>query len=139
MITDIFKELEQLSLGPADYIVLGSGILAALEIRPTQDIDLLITRDAFERLCSLGWKYEEKTFDDGMARDFVMDGDVEACSEDWDGKGVGDYRKQPGMITTIRGIDFGSLEQLRAIKALWGRAKDRRDVELIDGYLKSRS
>ena len=37
----------------------------------------------------------------------------------------------------VEGIPFISLEQLKIFKEVYGREKDRKDVELIDKYLKS--
>lgn len=43
-------KLNDLGLTPADAVVIGSGILGALGIRESNDIDLIVTEAAFARL-----------------------------------------------------------------------------------------
>lgn len=52
---DIFYEVEKLNLRKNEFVVLGSGILAALGIRNADDIDLLIQPELFEKLKKEGW------------------------------------------------------------------------------------
>ena len=48
--TDFIKAVKDLELKPEDYIVIGSGILVALGIREADDIDIVVSKDAFDKL-----------------------------------------------------------------------------------------
>jgi hypothetical protein len=47
---DIFREVKALDLPFGEYVVFGSGPLAAHGIRPTSDVDLFVTTMLYEKL-----------------------------------------------------------------------------------------
>jgi len=51
---DIFKKLKELNLPEGKYVVIGSGLLAALGLREANDLDLLVSADLLAGLIKSG-------------------------------------------------------------------------------------
>jgi hypothetical protein len=127
--TDIIKrQLAALQLSPGEAIVVGSGILEVLGIRESQDLDLMISEPVFWRIANTELLsvilYPDGT--NGLNLDAVE------LMYSWLGRTVEDITPH---VIEIDGVQFLSLTGLRAMKLEHGRAKDLRDVELIDQYL----
>lgn len=134
---NIFEEIERLELPKDEFVVLGSGILAALDIRESNDIDILATAELFAKLrAEGGWKYEVVEIN-GTPREKLTGGLAEVFKDfRWQG---GSMSPEEGIAQAVKisGINFLPLLRLREIKTQMGREKDVRDVALIDQYLAS--
>lgn len=135
---DIFTKLKQLPLQPHEFIVTGSGILAALNIRPANDIDLLVTTEAFAELKDQGWKFEVVTAA-GIPREKVSHDLFEAFHDFKVSGFTQDIRIGHFKPTVINGINFLPLAVVREIKLQMNRDKDRHDLTLIETYLDTTS
>lgn len=131
------KRLREMGLCADDSVVIGSGILDALHIRQSGDLDLVVTEAAFERLAQTGQyikteKYGRKTLAASDCDIFTY-WDVVAGQK-------GTFDDLCGRSTIVDGVRFISLEFLLAIKREWAtddppRQKDIDDVDLIEQYL----
>lgn len=131
---DIFAKLRELNLPREEYVVIGSGILGALSIRNTGDLDLLVSPALFEQLRERGWKQEMVTYD-GRPREKLESGDTEVFKDFWYGGNTVDTAHMIAGATIIENFPFLPLEKLREIKVAFNREKDHRDIALIDRYL----
>lgn len=123
---NIKKEINSLNLPPNSYMVVGSGIFGALGIRESDDIDLIVSSEAFQQLISLGWKQElENT-------GIILKHDPYDVGRYWQGKEVETWLPR---ATIIDGVPYLSLSDLRVWKSDRARPKDLVDVQLIDEYL----
>jgi len=127
-------KVKALDLPLDQIIVIGSGILDQLGIRPASDIDLAASSDLMKKLSeeSDDWSkkfgYNQRFYfvkDDGSAE--VWDG------WDFDGQAVS-YDDLLDYAVKYDGVRFVDLEFLRKWKSWRGREKDVRDVELIDEW-----
>ena len=127
-------KVKALDLPLDQIIVIGSGILDQLGIRPASDIDLAASYDLMKKLSeeSSDWSkkfgYNQRFYfvkDDGSAE--VWDG------WDFDGQAVS-YDDLLDYAVKYDGVRFVDLEFLRKWKSWRGREKDVRDVELIDEW-----
>ena len=127
-------KVKALNLPLDQIIVIGSGILDQLGIRPASDIDLAASSDLMKKLSeeSGDWikkfGYNQRFYfvkDDGSAE--VWDG------WDFDGQAVS-YDNLLDYAVEYDGVRFVDLEFLRKWKSWRGREKDVRDVELIDEW-----
>jgi len=124
-----FKEkLATLQLPESSYIVVGSGILSALGIRESGDIDLVVSEEVFRSFGEQGW---EQGFwgDDPVFRKDIFD----ACNV-WYGETVEDLLAKAQIVD---GVPYLSLDDVYEWKKQKGREKDLRDLALIDEYRKS--
>ena len=133
---ELFIEIQNLHLPEGEYVVLGSGILCALGIRDSKDVDLLVNRQTFDHLRETGWGDYSIVDLDGRKREKLVRGMSETFADMW----VGDreYRLEELLKDAqyIREVPFVNLKILREMKNGWGRPKDYLDIDLIDTYLK---
>jgi len=127
---NIVDEVQKLGLPADSYIVVGSGILAALNIRDSNDIDMIVSSEIFEMLQKQGWE-EGEWVDQKVLKKGLFD-----VGKIWSGKSVDELLR---TSTVINGIPFLTLSDLREWKQEHARPKDLQDVVLIDRYLKSKS
>lgn len=71
------QKIAELNLPTNSYVVVGSGILGALGIRESNDIDLVVTEEEYRNIERLGW--ERGTWgDDIVFKNGVFDSDLDA-------------------------------------------------------------
>lgn len=126
---NITKEVKSLNLPKDSYIVVGSGILAVLGIRESNDIDLVVLPEVFAEISDQGWEPDERVDQEVYKKGFFDLGTT------WDGRGV---QELLSVATIIDDVPFLNLADTAAWKATRGREKDLIDLELIKAYQASR-
>lgn len=132
---DFIKAVKQLGLNSSEYIVIGSGILGILDIREVNDIDLVVSKNVFQKYEQSN-QWTKKHFEDGT---YYLLNDLYEIGLDWDSQNA-----MPNLLElkndqlVIRGIPFISLQKLKSWKLKKGREKDLIDIKLIDRYLETR-
>ncbi|OGZ04610.1 MAG: hypothetical protein A2604_00315 [Candidatus Liptonbacteria bacterium RIFOXYD1_FULL_36_11] len=133
---DIKRELERIGLTIENSVVIGSGILSALNIRESQDIDVTVNEDVYKRL-SADSRFKKA---ENHGREVLTDGLLEIGTS-W-GVLNKDYKFDDflGESVVIDEVRYTTLEFLLAVKQSWllekdARQKDIDDVELIKNYL----
>lgn len=133
---DIFTKLSELGLNSNNSVIIGSGILSALHIRSSNDIDVVVDPDTYLRLRQLK-RFKIKN---SYGREILADNLFEIGTS-W---GVLDKDQILDDLTknsvVIDGTRYITLEFLLAVKQSWLngdniRQKDIDDVELIQEYL----
>jgi hypothetical protein len=130
------KALQKLGLNPNNSLIVGSGILQALGIRNSQDIDVVASQEIFDHLKKSGnFRVAE---DHG--REILRNDSFEIGTE-WD---VLDkpYRFEDFVNDSIviNGVRFITIDFLYKAKKSWvegnyARPKDIEDVRLIEKYM----
>jgi hypothetical protein len=122
---NISEKIQKLNLPKRSYIVVGSGILNALAIRQSSDIDLIVIKNVYDKFENLGW-------DHGKWPDqVVMEKDVFELGTNWYGKNVDELLDRAEYIDNI---PYLSLNDVYEWKKSLGREKDLNDLKLIDKY-----
>jgi len=123
---NIKEELTSLQLPKNSFMVVGSSILGTLGLKKSDDIDLIVSPEAFKQLVDLGW--DQVTEIGGLIlKHYPFD--------------VGLYWEEEGLehwlpkAVIIDDIPYLSLVDLRRWKTERNRPKDPADVALIDDYL----
>lgn len=128
-------KVKALNLPLDEYVVAGAGILEALNIRETNDIDLAVTPYLHKKLRESGeWEEEEK-----YGKIFLKKDKIDVIPKlDWE-----EYNTTTEdaiqTATIIDGIPFMNLDELCKFKTALGRDKDFKDIELIREYQKVKS
>ena len=111
-----FKEkIAELNLQAGSYIVVGSGILGALGIRESNDIDLVVTNEMYDFIGTLGW--EKGSWGD----DIVYQQGVFDIGNDWYGKSTADLLKDAQVVD---GVPYLNLKDVYEWKKQRGQEKD---------------
>ena len=127
-------KVKALNLPLDQMIVIGSGILDQLGIRPASDIDLAASSDLMKKLSEESGDWLKK-FDDNQRFYFVKDDGSAEVWDGWDFDGqTVSYDDLLDYAVEYDGVRFVDLEFLRKWKSWRGREKDVRDVELIDEW-----
>ena len=127
-------KVKALNLPLDQIIVIGSGILDQLGIRPGSDIDLAASSDLMKKLSGESGDWLKK-FDDNQRFYFVKDDGSTEVWDGWDFDGqTVSYDDLLDYAVEYDGVRFVDLEFLRKWKSWRGREKDVRDVELIDEW-----
>lgn len=117
--------IASLGLPNNSYVVVGSGILGALGIRESSDIDMIVTGEVFDLLEKKGWEHDRWP-DQVVLKQGVFD-----VGMDWYGD---DATTLLARAQVIDGVPYLSLDEVYAWKSKLGREKDNRDLTLIHEY-----
>ena len=127
-------KVKALNLPLDQIIVIGSGILDQLGIRPASDIDLAASPDLMKKLSEESGDWIKK-FDDNQRFYFVKDDGSAEVWDGWEFNGqVVSYGELLSQLVEYDDVRFVDLKFLRKWKSWRGREKDVRDVELIDEW-----
>jgi hypothetical protein len=129
---NIIIKIKELNLPLGEYVIVGSGILDALNIREAHDIDIAVTPKLHEQLRKTGEFKEDIRYN----KIFLIKDGIDIIPQlNWD-----KYKTTTEEAITsakiIEGIPFMNLEELIKFKTALGREKDFKDIELIKQYLK---
>jgi len=133
---DIKNKLHQVDLIPKNSIVIGSGILNALNIRISKDIDVVVTEEKYKQLSAhprfkKEHKHNRETLTDGL---FEIMTNWTVMKKNWS------YHNLLPYSIIINGIQYITIEFLFNAKQSWLadgsiRQKDIDDIKLMKGYL----
>jgi len=122
------NELEKLNLPKDKFAIFGSGPLAIRDIRETNDLDIIVKPELWEKLKK---KYPVKDKEKGL----IKIGNIEIYKK-W-GKWFDDMSKLIDEADIIRGLRFVKIERVLEWKKAFNREKDKKDIELIKKYFKN--
>ena len=128
---NIFKKLEEINLPLGEYAVVGSGILAALNLREANDLDVIISSKLLDKMKD-GNRYKKEI---RCGKLFLIGDDIDIITQ----LSLDDY---PTTIDEaiksaiiINGFQFLNIEETIKFKQALGREKDFKDIELLNNYL----
>ena len=133
------SKLTDIGLTQYNSVVIGSGILSALNLRASNDIDIVVPDTEYSRLADK----KQFTKRQNHGREILDDGLFEIGTS-WGVLGkdqtFDDLQKQSVVIDGVR---YVTIEFLLAVKKSWlqdddVRQKDVDDIELIEKYLKEK-
>ena len=129
----IFERVKRLHFPVGQYVVFGGGILEALGIRNTYDVDVMVTSELFEKLRESKIYKEEVRW----GKIFLIGDQIEIGTKlDWENYST-TIEKAINTATIIDGVPFLNLQETIKFKKAMGREKDFTDIELINEYLSS--
>jgi hypothetical protein len=136
---DIFKEVKKLNFPSDSYVVVGSGHLVALGLKEGHDIDIVVTKDLFEKCKKEGWKQVKWTYPDKLGHTYLRKGNVELYLDVNKGSFNPTTKELLKRAVVINGVSFASLEYILKFKKEYNKVnpKHLKDIELIEKYLKN--
>ncbi|MES3005450.1 MAG: hypothetical protein V4664_00725 [Patescibacteria group bacterium] len=133
---DVLQEVKSLNFPIDQFIIVGSSILSIKGIRPTYDLDIVVSQELFDRCKGEGWEEKEWTWPVGNKKGWLKSGIVELTLECVTDKEVFDLQSLITEADVIEGINFMGLRWLLNFKKWHGRPKDLEDIILIKNYLR---
>ena len=134
---DIKSNLEKFGLNPENSVIIGSGILSALHLRESKDIDVVTTVSKYESLHSTGIFAEKQNHGRN-----VLVNDLLEIGTNWGVLGkTWQFQYLVENSVVIYDVRYNSVEFLLNAKRQWvadgeGRVKDIEDIKLMEEYLK---
>ena len=134
---DVKSKLSSLGLAQDNSVVIGSGILSALDLRESSDIDIVVTESEYQRLTN----NKQFTKTENYGREILAD-EIFEIGTSWGvlskDQSFSDLKEQSVIIDGVR---YVTIDFLLAVKKSWlldddVRQKDIDDVELIENYKK---
>jgi hypothetical protein len=136
---DIFVEVKKLNFPSDQFMVVGSGIMAAKGIRDVHDLDIVVSQELFDACKLAGWELKQWTRPGRPGKEWLKKDNVDLMveiqskDEDYNLQNL----KEDGEL--INGIWFLSIEQLIKFKKDYGRPKDFDDIVAMENYLAKHS
>ena len=131
----IEKALKLFEIGEDEYIVVTGAVLELLGLRQTDDIDILVSENTFERIKN---NKNLKRVDE-----FLLNGEVDGKVVDvfihWEPDGKATdliFENLTGQTEIVNGIRCMNMEKILEWKKTKRRPKDLPDIELIENYFK---
>ncbi|MDO8451811.1 MAG: zinc ABC transporter substrate-binding protein, partial [bacterium] len=109
---NIFSEIRKLNFPPEQYIVVGSGVMAAKGIRKTKDLDIVVTPELFEKCVSEGWEVHPWTKESIPGKEWLKKDSVELYVQLSRKTGGIPAKELLTNSEVIEGIPFITLETL---------------------------
>lgn len=119
--------VQRLKLPISEYVVIGGGVLDALSIRETNDVDLVVSSKVYKQFKQKGWK--EYIQDDGKK---IISHNGYQLMQTYVGYSLSDLKPRSFLH---KDISFMGLEDLLTCKRKIGRQKDLEDIRYIEQYL----
>lgn len=131
----LLENLKSPELPEGEYCLFGGVCLAIRGIRPTNDIDMYVTPELYEKLKNQGWKVAQGKDKNPHLYTEINGIEFEAFSKPKTSEGwqpdIPRYLAQPEII---EGYPFMPLDDMYEWKNSVRRPKDVRDIKLIDEY-----
>ncbi len=130
----IIDRIKQLALPLDQLVVIGSGVLEALDLRTARDIDLVVSVQLFSNLkTSADWKLSIR-----HDEEVIENGDVEIW-QSWGTDGIPNFEDLYKNGFTLDGVRFTDPIFVLQQKELRAEYKDRDDVMILKEYLHERA
>lgn len=129
------KQLLDLGLPKNKLLIMSSGVMALFGIRKNRDLDVVVTKDVFNKLGkNKKLIYSHRKLSDNPSYK-TPDDNVEIYGTMWPFKlSVERYLK---MAIVVKGVRFLPLRKVIKWKKKLARHKDKRDIQLIQKYIRS--
>ncbi|MEM4240067.1 MAG: hypothetical protein QXM31_01795 [Candidatus Woesearchaeota archaeon] len=121
----LLEELKKLNLPSDKFAVFGSAPMAVRNIRDVDDLDVIVKQDLWDELC-------KKHKNDGNKVIHIGKIDIFRQWEPW----FDDINPLIDTADIIDGIRYVSLDYLVKWKKMMNREKDRKDLLLVNDFLK---
>jgi hypothetical protein len=129
---NIILEAKKLGFPLGEYVIVGSGILGALGLRESRDLDVAVSEKLLKELRASGkWK-EETRYNNRL---FLVSDGVDVITQlDWENYATTTQEAIDSALI-IDGVPFLNIEEIIKFKTAVGREKDLKDIELLKKYV----
>jgi len=128
----LLKELDTLNLPPDQYAITSSGVLAIHEIREANDLDVIVSKELWEDLAE-----KHSVINNGF--ESIQVGNIQFLGDGsfYTREFIARVDDQISSADIIDGHRYVTVDLIKKFKESSGRDKDKRDMALIDEYLRN--
>lgn len=136
---NIVQEIKNLNLPIGNYVVVGSGILIAHKLKEGHDIDIVVSKQLFEKCKSEGWDQIPWTYEDKIGNNYLRKNNVELYLD----VNKGDFNPSLEELLLsaeiIDDVPFASFQDILKFKKEYSKVNPKHltDIVLIEDYLKT--
>lgn len=127
---NVFEMIERLGVKKGSYVVIGGAVLEALNLRHTNDIDIVVNDETYAHFRD-DKRWAEFTQDNGKR---VLTHDGYNIMHSWMGWS---YKRLKRNAFELRGVTLMGIEDLIEVKRHLARRKDLSDITLLTSYLRT--
>ncbi len=135
IIMDIFEKIRNLKFPQWQYVVVGSEPLVVRDIKPSTDIDIVVSPELFKKCEQEGRERLPWTYPDKLGHIYLKRGSIELYLD----VNCGDFNPTLEELLArsdiIEEISFASLEDILQFKTAYNRPKHIQDIEKIKEYI----
>ena len=130
------EKSRELGLDPSEYVLIGGSVLDIHGIRTSDDMDVVVSKKAFQELKDRGWQVDEE-FTKRWGRERLKHDVFEVFTEvSWEHMNyLLPFEAMRDIAKSINGVNVQPLGMLLLGKRDNGRPKDFEDCVLIEKYL----
>lgn len=130
---DIFERVKKLDFPLGKYVVVGGGILEALGLRNTNDVDVVVMPELLGKIRE-SKKYKEEI---KWGQLFLTGDKIDIGTKlDWESYPT-KIKEAIKTAFVINGVPFLNIEETIKFKKALGRQKDFKDIKLLEEYSKN--
>ncbi|MEO6077191.1 MAG: zinc ABC transporter substrate-binding protein [Candidatus Andersenbacteria bacterium] len=132
---NILEEIARLNFPVDQYVVVGSGPMAAHGIRDVHDIDIVVTPELFEICKQRDWEHMPWTYPGKEGEIYLRNGIVELYLDVNAGDFNPTFQELFDRSEVVQSIHFASLEDIMRFKKAYNRPKHLEDIQKIKEHL----
>ncbi len=129
---ELFNKFRELNLPIGEYAIFGSGPMGIRDLKKCNDLDVIVSPRIFDNYKqNPDWHFDATK---GWGFGLVLQDEIEMLKE-W-GPGKWDVAELIKNAEIIDGLAFVKLEEVLKWKKVMDREKDKKDIEIIENYLR---
>lgn len=133
---NVIEEVKKLDFPIGQYVIVGSGPMVIRGFKEAYDIDIVVTREFFEKCKANGWEVVPWTYPEKIGQIYLKQNNVELYLD----VNCGDFNPTTEELIKradiFEGIPFITLEDMLKFKKAYNREKHRKDIEITEMYLR---
>jgi len=133
---NIIEEIKKLDFPVGQYVIVGSGPMAVRGLKEAHDIDIVVTREFFEKCKASEWEVMLWTYPEKIGQIYLRKNNVELYLD----VNCGDFNPTTEELIKradlFEEIPFIALKDMLEFKKAYNREKHRKDIEIAETYLR---
>ena len=133
---NVIEEVKKLNFPIGQYVIVGSGPMAVRGLKKAHDLDIVVTREFFEKCKVNGWEIMLWTYPEKIGQIYLRQNDTELYLDVNCGNFNPTTEELIKRADIFEGIPFITLKDMLRFKKAYNREKHHKDIEITEIYLR---